>query len=88
MSRKVLKITEHITVINGLDHAIGNFIDIQDSRFANSYLDKQGEGYVFEYSDKFEISTNLVGLKYEDLKSKEIIIERCNQFINILNQSN
>lgn len=51
----------------GSDHAIGRFMDITDSRYAKSGKDEQGEGYVFEYSELFGITTNLIGATEDDL---------------------
>lgn len=53
----------------GVDHAIGSFLDIRETRFEGTPQDHQGEGYIFEYSTKFGIGTNLAKLTYEEAKS-------------------
>lgn len=52
----------YITVHHGTDHALGSFWDLTDDRYAGHPKDPQGEGYIFEYSKKFGISTNLADL--------------------------
>jgi hypothetical protein len=80
MSRHEKKISEHVTVISGSDHALGNFIQVQDSRYAGSPDDYQGEGYVLDYDQALGFSINLLNLKKEDLPfNDEQIIARCNE---------
>ena len=81
MSRIVKPLTEHITIIYGKDHSIGNFVDITDSRFANSKDDEQGEGYIFEWSQLFGASTNLPNLKIDIRLSDDYIIKTVNKWI-------
>lgn len=62
-------ITEHpIVFYTGLDRVLGNFLDVTDSRFAGSEFDEQGEGYLFEWNERFGISTNLIGLTEETMR--------------------
>ena len=60
MSRNIMRVTDEITIISGGDNALGRFLDITDSRYANSGKDEQGEGYVFEWSENLGITTNLL----------------------------
>lgn len=90
MSRIWIDLTENITIYTGNDHAIGEFLDITDKRFAGTETDEQGEGYVLEHSQAFGLTTNKIGAIESDLMplNKEIIISKCDEFINKLNQLN
>lgn len=68
----------HITT--GTDHAIGIFVDITDDRFAGTKDDEQGEGYVFEYSELFGITKDLIKLAPEDIIDRNKVVELCNAF--------
>lgn len=59
----------------GTDHAIGKFLDITDDRFAGIDADDQGEGYVFEWSEMFGITINLIGAEIEDIDNQGKLIE-------------
>lgn len=81
MSRKIIPENENVTVITGSDHAIGGFVDVLDKRYARSTEDQQGEGYVFEWSSVFGISTNLIEATEEDIKQgRDRVIQLCNIF--------
>lgn len=81
MSRFLRKINEHTTVITGHDHALGHFIDIIDKRYANTPLDEQGEGYVFEWSQFLGITTNLIKAEPEDVQDEYRLLELTELFI-------
>jgi len=69
-------ITEHPTrLIWGNDHVLGKFLDIIDVRYAGTEQDEQGEGYLFEWSTLFGISTNLIGLTEESMKDEKQILQ-------------
>jgi hypothetical protein len=85
MSRHTHKISDHTSVVSGNDHAIGQFIDVTDSRYANSDLDEQGEGYLVEWSTLFGFTQNKIGITIEQLKaSPEVVVEIVNKFIGEL----
>lgn len=92
MSRHAKKLTEHITVWYGNDHALGKWFDIHDSRVED--IDESSEGYVYEYSQIFPEGTNLIGYKkpdnfaISDNKQMIVIIRKCDEYINKLNQKN
>jgi len=98
MSRHRKIVTPSITIWYGEDHAIGKWLDITDERFAMSGKDEQGEGYVFEWSEKFPKGTNLInyqlpkGFKLtddgEDSQFMADIIIKCNAFISYLYNEN
>lgn len=88
MSRVPCNITEHICIIMGSDYTLGRFIDVTDSRYANSGKDLQGEGYVMEWSKVFGLSTNRIDIQEKDIMNKQVIILKCDEFINKLNQRN
>ena len=84
MSRNIKKINETINIIHGSDHTLGYFLDITDSRYADSGLDEQGEGYVMEWSHVLGFTRNLIGADIEDIGSNERLIELTNKFIGTL----
>lgn len=67
---------------SGMDMALGKFFDITDKRFAGTANDRQGEGYVLEWSQKWGISTNLIGAKDRDINNVERLLELVEEFIN------
>lgn len=59
MSRKVIYQDERLTAVEGDDHVLGKFIQLYD-------IDKEedtpeGEGIIFDWSEKFGVSINLTG---------------------------
>jgi len=98
MSRNKKVLTANITIWYGNDHAIGKWLDITDDRFARSGKDEQGEGYVFEWSEMFPKGTNHINYQFpkgfmltndgEDSQQMAEIIQKCNEFINILYNEN
>lgn len=84
MSRNVRKVNDNITIVYGTDHAIGQFLDITDKRYAQSGFDEQGEGYVCEHSSMFPYDNSLIQLDFDEPITKEIIIKACDEFIEKL----
>lgn len=80
MSRRSRMIANHIEVSMGFDHALGQFIQITDSRYAGTEDDYQGEGYVFEWDESFGITTNLINLTVEEMNDNDAIASKCNAF--------
>lgn len=87
MTKITEEITETIAVVFGNDHALGPFMDVKDQRYADSGKDEQGEGFVFEWNQKFKIMQNKIELDlnlFETLsesKGRDYIIECCDAFI-------
>jgi hypothetical protein len=81
MSRKIHNINENISVAYGADHALGQFIDIMDRRYAESGKDEQGEGYLVEWCGAFQFSQNHIDITLEGLKDEAKIIELCDKFV-------
>jgi hypothetical protein len=94
MSRHSKKLTEHITIWYGNDHAIGKWFDVHDSRAEDIDDDGMNEGYVYEWSQIFPKGTNLIGYEKPDIfeltddDEMTIIIQKCDEYINKLNQKN
>tara|TARA_R110000824_G_scaffold313040_1_gene499929 strand:+ start:466 stop:726 length:261 start_codon:yes stop_codon:yes gene_type:complete len=84
MSREITKINDTINVVSGVDFTIGYFIDITDSRYAESGRDEQGEGYILEWCQHFGFTNNLIKAGIDDLSSKERLIELANKFIGTI----
>lgn len=70
-----------IQIHAGSDAALGRFIDFTDKRYAGTDYDKQGEGYIVEYSELFKFSTNLIGATFEDLSDINKIKELADKFL-------
>lgn len=79
MSRQTIKINENTTIYQGIDHALGKFIQVTDKRFEKE--SEEGEGYVLDYDDLFGFSVNLINAKTDDLSSFEKMVELTNNFI-------
>ena len=82
MSRKTHNLNKNITIAYGSDHAIGQFIDVMDKRYANSDKDEQGEGYLVEWCTLFGFSQNQIGITVEGLQDEVTVIELCNIFVS------
>ncbi len=100
MLRQHKQLTKDITLIFGYDHALGSFIQITDARYASTPEDKQGEGYVFEWDERFGVSTDLIDLQppFNELELFFVlltvgcsldatVISKCNQFIKTLKET-
>ncbi len=85
MSRHTTRLNDTTQVHSGGDHALGRFIDITDSRYADSGKDEQGEGYLVEWSQLFGFSQNQIGIKVEELPDRERIFELVDAFVDRLN---
>lgn len=48
MSRHLKKINDRYTIVTGVDHVLGSFIQIVDQEFIGHEKDFGGEGYVFD----------------------------------------
>jgi len=81
MSRKVFDLNENISIAYGSDHALGQFIDIMDKRYASSDKDEQGEGYLVEWCNLFGFSQNQIDITVEGLKDEATVIELCDEFV-------
>ena len=60
MSRETLHQDNRLTVITGIDHALGTFFQIFDKDLENETPD--GEGIVLDWSELFGFETNLTGI--------------------------
>ena len=57
MSRTIFHEDKRITIIKGLDHIYGNFIQIYDNEMLKE--SSEGEGIVYDWSENFGMETNL-----------------------------
>lgn len=80
MSRYEQPIGENITIHLGIDHAIGEFLDIADERFAGNDEDESGEGFVLEWCQMFGITTNFIGATVDDISNLDVLIAKTNSF--------
>ena len=84
MSRDHEPIQETTSIVRGSDHALGYFLDITDTRYANSGKDEQGEGYLVEWSAVFGFTQNQIGIKVNELKDHSRINELVDKFVETL----
>lgn len=70
MSRKTVFQNNNITVVAGVDHAIGKFLQIFDKRMEADTA--EGEGLVFDWSEFFGLEVNLTGIS-KDLPILDIV---------------
>lgn len=75
--RETLYHDDRYTIIYGRDHAIGEFYQIYDKSMVNRT--PEGEGIIFEWSEKFGIETNRTTI---DHKSPNNPIKFIAKFIN------
>jgi hypothetical protein len=71
MSRKTVYQDKRLTVVSGIDHALGKFHQVFDKEMENETPD--GEGLVFDWSELFGFETNCTG--YPDSMGVESIID-------------
>lgn len=83
MSRTTIKKSNNIFIYTGDDHAIGRFLDVIDLRFAGHETDEGGEGFVFEWSDMFGITTNLIGANEAELNDIDALVAKTEKFIQL-----
>jgi len=91
MSRNHVDFTPDIHVVYGVDHALGNYVDIYDTRYAGTEGDEQGEGFVLEWCEMFGLTTNLINapkdmfiLPINLQNHKDELIRLCNEFAKVL----
>jgi len=56
MSRETIYKDEKLTVVSGVDHALGVFLQIYDKDMENET--PEGEGLVYDYSEFFGVEVN------------------------------
>ena len=64
MSRKTIYQDSRLTVVGGEDHMLGKFLQIFDKEMENET--PEGEGLVFDWSERFGIERNFTGYIYDE----------------------
>ena len=59
MSRKTIYQDDRLTLISGVDHMLGDFLQLYDKNLANETL--EGEGLILNWSQQWGIEINLTG---------------------------
>lgn len=77
MSRRLDLNTETTNIIRGSDHAVGQFVQVVDSRYND---DPSGEGYLVDYDQLFGFSYNVINLPKSELYNNESILRYVNKF--------
>jgi hypothetical protein len=80
MSRHTLYQDDRLTLIGGVDHILGEFLQLYDKEMQNET--PEGEGLVFDWSKDFGTERNFTGIS-DDAGKKPI--EIINQYINEIN---
>lgn len=73
MSRTTVFKTNRIEVVMGVDHMLGQFIQMYDNNFSSET--PEGEGLILDWSEAFGFKTNLTGIsnvQYEEKYEKYI----------------
>ena len=77
MSRNTIYNDNRLTVIHGIDHVIGEFYQIFDNEMVDET--QEGEGLVFDWSQKFGFEVNITG-QPNQVNVLEIIINYVSEF--------
>ena len=80
MSRKTIYQDSRITVVEGVDHMLGKFLQIFDKEMEDET--PEGEGLVLDWSEGFGFERNLTGYIYDDpQKVVDAYIDECREDI-------
>jgi len=60
MSRTVIFKDERLTVVQGVDHMLGEFFQLYDNQMCNET--PEGEGIIIDWSEGYGYETNLSGI--------------------------
>ncbi len=83
MSRVTLFQNDRLTLIGGVDHMLGKFLQLYDKEMQDET--PEGEGLIFDWSQGFGMTTNYTGINVNEANSFEEAIE---QYINEINDDN
>lgn len=83
MSRYGSDLSENVVVTRGNDHAVGQFVQVQDSRLPED-KDPQGEQYVVDWDSLFGFSVNLIGAELADLYDDIKLHALCDKHFGLL----
>ena len=81
MSRETIYIGDHIIINYGLDHALGYFLDISDTRTITVSND---EGIVYEWSIVFGCTRNYIAI--EKTATIKDVKKACDEYADSLEQ--
>lgn len=77
MSRKTIYHDSRLTLVSGEDHLLGSFLQLFDKKLEDKTA--EGEGLIYEWSQRFGTETNFTGIGYDtDQKPMEI----CQEYID------
>ena len=83
MSRITLYQDDRLTLIGGVDHMLGDFLQLYDKEMQDET--PEGEGLVFDWSKGFGLDTNYTGINPNDINTIGELVE---QYINEINDNN
>jgi len=75
MSRNVIFKDEKLTVVQGIDHMLGEFYQLYDNELLNET--KEGEGIILDWSEQFSYETNLTGIP-----NKDNVLDVINEYVS------
>jgi hypothetical protein len=73
MSRKTIYQDSKLTLVAGNDHMLGNFLQLFNKELQDET--PEGEGLIFDWSQKFGVEINYTGIGVADKKPIEICME-------------
>jgi len=73
MSRKVVYQDKRLTMVTGIDHMLGKFIQLYDNEVETS----EGEGLVLDWSQGFKFERNFTGIPTNGTTAEKI----CDEYI-------
>jgi hypothetical protein len=82
MSRNTIYQDSRLTLVNGQDHMVGDFIQLYDNELKDETL--EGEGLILDWSDDLGMEINLTGISNNFGTPEEI----CNEYIKTTKNTN
>lgn len=77
--RKTIPVEKRIYLNYGTDHALGQWAEVIDDDIAEA--EENSEPYLFEYSEKFGLTFNKIGVEEADFLNSEKILELTKKYL-------
>jgi len=84
MPRNSTDLSPAVRKIVGIDHAVGEFVQIYDVRWSKHPNDIQGEGIVLDWDELFGFNVNLIHAELKDLENNTKLLVLCDDFAALL----
>lgn len=73
MSRNTVYQENGITIVAGVDHAIGKFLQLFDKKMEDKT--PEGEGLILDWSELFGLEVNSTGISDKELPIEKIVLK-------------